>query len=180
MLAALAVNWPFLILRAAIAVLFAVAALSWPVVPSIGMVLLFGAYALADGFLALVVALTLRGLPGFGGTLLEALVRIAAGVVAFANPALTALMLRQVFAVWAILSGVAALVTARALARDLSGEWPLPLAGAMSVISGAMLMLGVAPPELPWVLGPYALLFAATLLVLALRLRQLAEEMATS
>jgi hypothetical protein len=41
-----------------------------------------------------------------------------------------------------------------------------------------LIIFGPAPPpDLPWVIGPYALLFGLTLLALALRLRQLAEEM---
>jgi hypothetical protein len=41
-----------------------------------------------------------------------------------------------------------------------------------------MLITGPRPPELQWVMGPYALIFAWTLLALALRLRQLAYEIA--
>jgi uncharacterized membrane protein HdeD (DUF308 family) len=83
-----------------------------------------------------------------------------------------------VFAAWAIASGVAAIAGAVALRRDLVGEWPLPLAGSVSLLAGAMLITGPRPPELQWVMGPYALIFAWTLLALALRLRQLAYEIA--
>jgi len=80
--------------------------------------------------------------------------------------------------VWAVASGGAAIAVALGLRREVSGEWPLPLAGALSLLSGLLLVALPATPDLNWVIGPYALLFGFTLLALALRLRQLAFEIA--
>ena len=178
MLAALAVSWTFLVLRASIAAIFGTVVLVWPGLTPWELVMLFGAYAAVDGVLALVVAFNVKGLPGFGSLLFEALVRLGAAMCAFAAPGRTALALDAVFAGWAIASGIAALAVGVALRRDLAGEWPLPLAGSVSLLAGAMLITGPRPPELQWVMGPYALIFAWTLLALALRLRQLAYEIA--
>jgi len=180
MFAALALNWPFLALRAAVAAIFGMAAILLPAITLRGLVMLFGAYAAVDGALALVAALASRGVPGFGRLLLEALVRIGVGFFAFLAPGFTALALTRIFAVWAVASGVAAIAVALGLRRDLSGEWPLPLAGAMSVLLGLLLVALPATPDLNWVIGPYALLFGFTLLALALRLRQLAFEIAST
>ncbi len=54
MLAALAANWVFLALRAAVAAIFGMAAILMPTVTMRGLVLIFGAYAAVDGALALV------------------------------------------------------------------------------------------------------------------------------
>jgi uncharacterized membrane protein HdeD (DUF308 family) len=182
MLAALAVNWALLLLRSAIAMIFGVVVLVWPgpsPVRSVGIVLLFGAYALADGLVALLIARSVKGLPGFGSLLFEAVVRMGTGVLAFASPASIALALRGVFGMWALLSGLAALAAAVALRKDMTGEWPLPLVGAFSLFFGATLVLGAGRyVEIPWVIGPYSLLYGFTLLALALRLRQLAFEIA--
>jgi uncharacterized membrane protein HdeD (DUF308 family) len=182
MLAALAVNWVLLLLRSAIAMTFGVVVLVWPgltPVSVVGMVLLFGAYAVADGIVAMLMARSVKGLPGFGSLLFEAVVRMGTGVLAFASPASMALALRSVFGVWALLSGIAALSAAVALRRDLTGEWPLPVAGALSVFFGALLLLEAGLfLEIPWVIGPYSVLYGFTLLALALRLRQLAFEIA--
>jgi uncharacterized membrane protein HdeD (DUF308 family) len=181
LLSALAVNWAFLILRCVIAMLAGVIALTWPGLTSMGLVMLFGAYALTDGALALIVALSVSGMPGFGSLLLEALVRIAVGVLAFAAPGSAALAMPTVFAVYAVASGLVAIAVAVALGRDLTGEWPLPLAGAISILFGVLLWAGPArATTMDWVFGPYAILFGLTLLALALRLRQLAAEIAAS
>jgi uncharacterized membrane protein HdeD (DUF308 family) len=180
MFGALAVNWVFLVLRASIAMMFGTIAVVWPGLTSVRLFLLFGAYVLSDGVLALCVALSVKGLPGFGSLLFESLVRIAIAIVVFESPAFAALTLVDVVAAWAVLSGLAALAVAVALRRDLSGEWPLPLAGAVSLVAGGMLVVGPgAPPDLQWVIGPYAILFGGTLLALGLRLRQLAFEIAS-
>jgi uncharacterized membrane protein HdeD (DUF308 family) len=146
MFGALAVNWVFLVLRASIAMMFGTIAVVWPGLTSVGLVLLFGAYVLSDGVLALCVALSVKGHPGFGSLLFESLVPIAIAIVVFESPAFAA----------------------------------LPLAGAVSLVAGVMLVVGRgAPPDLQWVIGPYAILFGATLLALGLRLRQLAFEIAS-
>src|SRR4051812_19487018 len=109
MLPALAVNWVFLLLRAIVAALFGVAVLLWPTPPLQGLVMLFAAYAAVDGALALLLALGVKGVPGFGSLLFEALVRIGVAIFAFAAPARAALALNDVFATWAVLSGIAAI-----------------------------------------------------------------------
>jgi uncharacterized membrane protein HdeD (DUF308 family) len=179
MLAALAVNWAFLLLRSVIAMMFGIVALIWPGLTSMGLVMLFGAYALTDGALALIVALSVSGAPGFGSLLLEALVRLGLGILAFAAPGLTALQMPNIFATYAILSGLSAIAVAMALRRDLAGEWPLAFVGAVSVLVGVLLAAGPARAlTMDWIFGPYTVLFGFTLLALAWRLRQLAAEIA--
>jgi len=63
MLAALAMNWAVLALRAAVAAVFGIAAILMPTVTLRGLVVLFGAYAAVDGALALIAALGERGIP---------------------------------------------------------------------------------------------------------------------
>ena len=91
------------------------------------------------------------------------------------------LALVDVLAAWALLSGLTALGTAAALRPVMSGEWPLPYVGALSLVLSLMLeSLRSVPPDLFWVVGPYSILFGGTLAALALRLRQLAEEIEAS
>ena len=66
MLTVLAGQWPVLLLRAVIAILFGVLALVWPGLTLGALIILFGAYALVDGIAALVMAVASRGLQGFG------------------------------------------------------------------------------------------------------------------
>jgi uncharacterized membrane protein HdeD (DUF308 family) len=56
MLRSLQANWGWIVLRGVAGVLFAVAAVAWPGITLAAMVITWGAYALADGVLALVAA----------------------------------------------------------------------------------------------------------------------------
>jgi hypothetical protein len=42
----------------------------------------------------------------------------------------------------------AAIAVAIALRRDMAGEWPLPLAGVVSLLCGMLLLLGIGAPDL--------------------------------
>ena len=128
--------------------------------------------------LAVVLANAVKGQPGSGSFVFEAIVRVVVGAAALLSPATAAFALMDVFGVWSLLCGAAAIAAAIALRRELSGEWPLPLAGFLSLICGTVAFLGIGVDDLRWVIGSYAMFFALIVFALAFRLRQLAEEMA--
>ena len=180
MLTVLAGQWRVLLLRAVIAILFGVLGLVWSGLTLAALIILFGAYALVDGMAALVMALASRGLPGFGSLLFEGIVGIAAGILTFLYPGLTALALLAVIAAWAIMTGGAAIATGMALRKEMSGEWPLRLAGVLAMMLGVALMLrpSAGALALVWMIALYAIITGIVQLVLALRMRQLSQEMA--
>jgi uncharacterized membrane protein HdeD (DUF308 family) len=179
MLTVLAGHWGMLMLRAVTAILFGLLALMWPGLTLAALIILFGAYALVDGIAALIMAIASRGLPGFGSLLVQGLIGVAAGVFTFLYPGLTAIALLVVIAAWAVVIGIGAIAAAIALRKEMTGEWPLPFVGALSIVLGLLLMLrpGEGALALVWLIALYALLAGATQLVLALRMRQLAHEM---
>lgn len=172
MLSALTANWWALLLRGLLAVLFGLIALFMPGITLAALVLVFGAYALVDGVFALVA-----GIRGTGGSrwvlIIEGVLGVLAGLVTFVWPGITALVLLYVIAIWAIFTGVAEIVTAIALRREIEGEWALILGGALSVIFGIILAVlpGVGLLSLVWLVGIYAILFGIALIVLAFRVR---------
>jgi uncharacterized membrane protein HdeD (DUF308 family) len=178
MLAALAKNWGWLFLRAVLAAAYGITVFAWPGMTMVGFVFLFGLYAIFDGMVALAIAIDVKALEGFGSLLFEALVRIGGGLVALGEPAVL-ISFPRFFAVWAIMTGVAEAVVAIVLRRELSGEWPLPFAGAVSVVIALLMLtttIGAGVPGLTWLVGPYAILFGVTLLAFTRRLHQLAQE----
>jgi len=173
MLTALSENWWALALRGLLAVLFGFAALFLPLdtLEAVGRV--FGVYALTEGVL---VALTgIRRTRYSGVIIAEGASGIVAGLVALAWPSITALVLLYVVALWAILSGVAKMIAAVSLRREIEGEWALFPVGILSVIFGIILAVlpGVGLLSLVWLVGLYALAVGGALIVLALRVRGL-------
>jgi uncharacterized membrane protein HdeD (DUF308 family) len=179
MLTVLAADWALLLFRASIALLFGIVALAWPELTPIALVFLFSGYALVDGIAALIVAFGASGCPGFGSLLFEGLVRLGASVIALAASRHVALALPAFLAAWAGLSGVGEVAVAVVLRREMAGEWPLPIAGALSLLVAMFLMISRGGmPALVWLIGPYSILFGFALVALALRLRRLSREMA--
>src|SRR5438874_2064527 len=133
-------NWWLLALRGLAAVLFGVLAFIWPGITLLTLIYLFGAYALVNGVLALIVAYrTPKDSRPIGSLIFEGLFSIAAGVVAFLIPSLTALALLSLIAAWAIVTGIIEVVAAVRLRRVISNEWLLALAGIASMVFGVLL-----------------------------------------
>src|SRR5436309_1161366 len=119
-------------LRGVAAILFGILAFAWPGVTLTVLVLLFGAYSLVNGVLALASAFRTRHDHRWG-LLLEGLAGIAAGLVTLFMPGLTALVLLYIIAAWALLTGVLQLVAAVRLRKVIHDEWWLILSGVASL-----------------------------------------------
>src|SRR2546423_15693767 len=102
----LARYWWALVLRGLFAILFGVLAFAWPGITLEVLVLFWGAFALVDGAFAIAAAISGHGRAGpWWALLLEGLVGIAAGVVTFLWPGITALALVFVIGAWAVVTG---------------------------------------------------------------------------
>lgn len=164
--------WWVLVLRGVLAILFGALAFAWPGLTLEVLVILFGAYALTDGVFALVAAFG----PSRGRIwplVLEGVTGIAAGLLTFAWPGLTGLILLYFIAGWAIATGVLELVAAVQLRAVIADEFWLALSGVLSIVLGvwALFQPGEAAVALAWVIGAYAVVFGVTLIALGLRLR---------
>ncbi len=172
----LAARWWALVVRGAAAILFGILAIVTPKISLLALVVLFGAYAIADGVFNFVLAAR-RARVGYswGWLLFEALISVVAGALAFIMPGLTALVLLVLIAVWALLTGVAEVGTAIRLRRQIESEWLLATSGILSIALGCLLLLnpGAGALTFVWLIGAYALGFGALLVALGLRLRRL-------
>jgi uncharacterized membrane protein HdeD (DUF308 family) len=172
-------NWWLLALRGLAAVLFGVIAFVWPGATLITLVWLFGAFALVNGFLSLVLAAKVpKGYPRFGSLILGGLLGILAGLLAFVMPAITALGLIILIAAWAMVTGILEIVAALKLRKEINNEWLLILVGILSLVFGVLLLLQPAAGALVliWWIGAYALVLGILLFVLAFRMRRFRKE----
>jgi uncharacterized membrane protein HdeD (DUF308 family) len=162
LLHALAKHWWVLLLRGVCAILFGVLTFVWPGITLLTLVLLYGAYALADGAPAPRWWLALVGLLG-----------IAVGILTFAWPGITALVLLLFIAGWAIATGLLQIVGAIRLRKEIENEWLLIAGGVLSVIFGLILVVqpGTGALALLYVIGIYAILYGILEIWLSLRLR---------
>lgn len=174
LLHALAKNWWLLLLRGIAAIVFGVLAFAWPGLTLLTLILLYGAFALTDGVIAIIAAIT-GGAPGGRWWLaLVGVLGIAVGVLTFMLPGMTALILLFTMAGWAVAIGVLQIVGAIRLRKEIDNEWFLILSGAISVLFGLAVMLnpGAGALALVWVIGAYAIIAGALYIGLALRLKK--------
>src|SRR2546426_6994425 len=111
-------NWWALALRGVLAILLGVAVVVLPGVTLAALVVLFGAYALVDGVLAIIAGVrAAERHERWWSPVLKGLAGIAAGVVTFVQPALTALALLYLIGGWGIVTGILEIVAAGHLPR---------------------------------------------------------------
>ncbi|HVP37478.1 MAG TPA: HdeD family acid-resistance protein [Terriglobales bacterium] len=163
--------WWAVLLRGIFGVLFALIAFFWPGITIVALVLLFGAYALADGIFALITAIRVNWLSLF----LEGIVGIAVGILTFIWPGITAIVLLYFIAAWAVITGVFEIIAAIRLRRTIENEWLLVLGGLVSVLLGILLFAFPKEGALSviWVIAVFAFIFGILLIAFAFKLRGL-------
>lgn len=173
MLHALAKNWWLILLRGLCAILFGVLTFIWPSVSLFTLVLLYGAFALADGIFALAAAITGNTPTPRWWLAVVGLLGIAAGTMTFLWPGVTAVVLQVFIACWAIAIGVMQIVGAIQLRKEIHDEWLLIAGGALSVVFGLIMLTrpSVGALALLYVIGAYAILYGLLLVSFSLRLR---------
>ncbi|HEY2106133.1 MAG TPA: HdeD family acid-resistance protein [Candidatus Binataceae bacterium] len=172
----LARRWWLITLRGVAAIIFGLLAIALPRITLATLILLFGAYAFADGIFAVIHAI------GGGDEsesrwllLLEGLLGIGVGLITFFEPGLTAIAMLFYIAAWSLATGVLEIAAALRLRKQVTGEFWLLLGGLCSIVFAIIVMVhpGAGALALVWLIGAYALLFGIFLLALGLRLRGL-------
>jgi uncharacterized membrane protein HdeD (DUF308 family) len=181
MLGNLARAWHWVVLRGVFAVLFGIFAFIWPGITLAVLVLVWGAYAIADGVMALIAAFTMHeeGKP-MASLIIVGILGIAAGIVTFLWPGMTALVLLLFIASWAVLMGIFEIAAAIRLRKHIENEWLLALSGVVSILFGVLMFLqpGAGAVAVVWLIGSFAIFFGILLIALGIRLKGLASRIA--
>ena len=171
---ALAKNRWMLLLRGIAAIIFGVLAFAWPGLTLLTLIMIYGAYVLVDGVLAIAAAIA-GGAPTSRWWLaIVGLFGIAAGLLTLLMPGLTAIVLLYFIAFWAIGTGVFQIIGAIRLRKEIDNEWLLILSGIFSVLFGVYVLSapGAGALALVWVIGFYAIIEGVLLVALAFRLKK--------
>lgn len=172
--AGLASRWGWVVFRGVVAILFGLLAFGRPGAMTLGLVLLFGAYAFVGG-VAAVIAAARRGRAGssWGMLFLDGLLGIAVAIFAVLWPARAALAFVWVIAAWAVISGALEIATAIRLRKIIDHEWALGIAGALTIGFGVLAFSRpvVGGLAIVWWMGAYAIAFGVMMIALGLRLR---------
>jgi uncharacterized membrane protein HdeD (DUF308 family) len=161
----------FLLIRGAIALVAGIVAFGWPGITIAVLVGIFAAYAVVDGITNLVLAFSGPGRVWMH--VLQGIVGIAAGVLTFFWPGITALVLIILIAARAIVVGAFEIAAAIRLRRVIHGEWLLALSGLVSIVFGVLVLAFpvAGAVGISWMLGTYAMFVGLLLIGLGIKLR---------
>jgi uncharacterized membrane protein HdeD (DUF308 family) len=167
-------SWGWVVLRGIVAIVFGALAFSQPGITLAALVLVWGAYALADGLFALMAGLRIRdgGRPMWA-LIVIGLLGIAAGILTFVWPGMTALVLLAFIAGWALITGVFQIAAAIRFRKVIPNEWILGFAGVLSVVFGILMLArpGAGALAVVWLIGWFATLYGVLLVMLGFRMR---------
>jgi uncharacterized membrane protein HdeD (DUF308 family) len=174
MLGHLRSSWGWIVLRGIVAIVFGALAFAAPGITLAVLILVWAAYAIADGLFALVAGFKIRdaGKPMWPLIVIGAL-GIAAGLLTFMWPGMTALVLLACIAGWALATGIFQVATAIRLRKVIQNEWMLVLSGLLSIAFGVLMLArpGAGALAVVWIIGWYATLYGVLMLLVGFRLR---------
>jgi len=174
LLHALAKNWWLLLLRGIAAIIFGVLAFAWPGLTLLTLILLYGAYALTDGVIAIIAAIKGDAPAARWWLAVVGILGIVVGAFTFMLPGMTALILLFTIGGWAIAIGVLQIVGAIRLRNEIDNEWLLILSGVISVLFGVGVVAqpGAGALALVWLIATYAIIAGVLYVGLAFRLKK--------
>src|SRR3984957_1153599 len=156
------------------------AAIIVPPIAGLFATVVFGWLFLITGIMGLVTTLRAREAPGFGWSLLSALVAVIAGGILLWNPLQGLVTLTYVLTAFFIADGILVVILAIAHRRELSGKWEwMMVNGIIDLILAGIIIAGF-PGTLVWAFGLLVgidMLFAGgSLIALALQARKGADK----
>jgi uncharacterized membrane protein HdeD (DUF308 family) len=173
-------RWWVLLIRGLAAIALGICAIVWPGITLVVLVFLFAAFTIVDGVAGIMLGIRgeADGTVWWTMVVLGALA-IVAGIVAFAWPGLTLLVLLTIVGVSAIIRGVFEIVAAIRLRKVIDDEWILGLSGAMSILFGGLILWrpDVGLLAIALLIGAYMLALGILAVALSLRLRRMGQSL---
>jgi uncharacterized membrane protein HdeD (DUF308 family) len=159
-------RWPHLVLRGALAVVFGVVAMLFPLSTAAALALLWGIWALADGATTLVQAIRGPRSPARPALAVMGVVALVAGGIAVSDPGLTAVTLTWVLGLWLMARALLEVVVAL-MERQVESRAGLLLSSAVDIVLGLLFVLnpGRSAVGLAVVLGLVAAVWGTVLIV---------------
>jgi uncharacterized membrane protein HdeD (DUF308 family) len=146
-------HWKQFLTEGIILLILGLVAIVLPPIATLAVELLIGWILLISGVVGLVATFMARHAPGFGWSLLSAIVGIAAGGVLLWWPLNGALSLTVVLTAFLSIEGVVSIMYALDHKRELSGRWGMMLiSGIIDIVLAGIIFAGL-PGTAAWAIG---------------------------
>ncbi|HXC11096.1 MAG TPA: HdeD family acid-resistance protein [Steroidobacteraceae bacterium] len=176
--ASLHLHWRAFLIEGIVLFILGLLAIVIPNVATLAVEVFIGWILLLSGVVGLISTFRMRSAPGFGWSLLSAVIAIAAGVILLAWPLSGVLSLTLILTAFLTIEGVASIMMALTHRRGFSARWALLLvSGLVDLFLAALILLGL-PGTAAWAIGLLVginLVFGGSALIsMALQARSLA------
>jgi len=146
-------HWKFFLIEGIVLLILGLIAVCVPPLATVTVEILIGWLILLSGVLGLVMTFQTRGSPGFGWSLLSAVVGIAAGIVLLLWPLSGILTLTIMLTAFLTVEGIASIMYALAHRRENSSRWQMMLiSGIVDLILAGLILAGL-PATAAWAIG---------------------------
>src|SRR5580704_4420416 len=146
-------HWRLFLIEGIVLILLGLAAIIVPPLAGLATTIILGWLFLIGGAVGLVSTVGAHQAPGFGWSLLSAIVAILAGGVLLWNPLQGLARVTYVLVAFFIIDGILVMVLALQHRRELSGRWEwMMIGGIIDLILAAIIIAGL-PGTLAWALG---------------------------
>jgi uncharacterized membrane protein HdeD (DUF308 family) len=146
-------HWRLFIAEGIVLILLGLAAIIVPPLAGLATTIILGWLFLIGGTVGLVATFGAHQAPGFGWSLLSAIVAVLAGAVLLWNPWQGLATLTYVLIAFFIIDGLLIIVLALEHRRELTGRWEwMMVGGVMDLLLAAIIIVGL-PGTLVWALG---------------------------
>lgn len=174
-------NWGMFIFRGILALALGVLVFAAPGPSLAALILVFAAYAIVDGILAIGLGVSAPGGPRWL-LVLGGILGIAIGVYTYISPGVTAIALVLLIGSFAIVRGIAEAATAIRLRSTIEHAWLYVLSGVVSIIFGAFLIVYPSDGVLAvlFLIGYYAIFAGVMYIAVGFRLRRVNKSLQAS
>lgn len=166
-------RWWVMVLRGVLGIIFGIICFTSPAIAAFSLLIVFGAFALADGILGLFASFgqARRG-ERWVWLAVEAVANIVVGVLVLAMPAISFVVLLLIIAIKSAISGILLLMASIKL-DGAHGQGFMAGAGLVSLAFAALLFLAplIGVKVVIWWIGLWAILFGVLLIFLGMKLR---------
>lgn len=150
---ALRTHWKFFLVEGIVLLIMGAIAVCVPPIATVAAEVFVGWIILLSGVLGLVMTYQTRGSPGFGWSLLSALLGIIVGIVLLAWPLSGVLSLTVMLTIFLALEGMASIMYSMAHRRERTSRWELMLvSGIVDLILAGLILAGL-PGTAAWAIG---------------------------
>jgi uncharacterized membrane protein HdeD (DUF308 family) len=146
-------HWKFFLIEGIVLVILGLIAVCVPPLATVTVELLIGWLILLSGVLGLAMTFQTRGSPGFGWSLLSAVVGILVGVALLIWPLSGVFSLTLILTIFLTVEGIVSIMYALAHRRESSSQWQMMLiSGIVDLILAGLILAGL-PATAAWAIG---------------------------